>query len=152
MLCWETDVPFDPPALLITLTWKLSNDSVDMLPLVEIAFDCSIVKHEKSAPWLRRWWKLWEEENHWPSIPWYAIDFNKKIWKDNLFKFHKWSRQKTIFFTVRLTVSFPPPTLLRSAFCEFLLFFFVFILDYNSMCSEMDFTPEKSFSLNNKNS
>ena len=28
----------------------------------------------------------------------------------------------------------------------------VFILDYDSMCSEMDFTPEKSFSSNYKNS
>ena len=27
-----------------------------------------------------------------------------------------------------------------------------FILDYDSMCSEMDFTPEKSFSSNYKNS
>ena len=26
-----------------------------------------------------------------------------------------------------------------------------FILDYDSMCSEMDFTPEKSFSSNYKN-
>ena len=29
---------------------------------------------------------------------------------------------------------------------------FFFILDYNSMCSEMDFTPEKLFSSNYKNS
>ena len=28
----------------------------------------------------------------------------------------------------------------------------LFILDYDSMCSEMDFTPEKSFSSNYKNS
>ena len=35
----------------------------------------------------------------------------------------------------------------------FVKFFGVFfILDYDSMCSEMDFTPEKSFSSNYKNS
>ena len=38
----------------------------------------------------------------------------------------------------------------RSAFYEFLCVFF--FLDYDSMCSEMDFTPEKSFSSNYKNS
>ena len=37
---------------------------------------------------------------------------------------------------------------------SFLWIFFgvFFILDYDSMCSEMDFTPEKSFSSNYKNS
>ena len=32
------------------------------------------------------------------------------------------------------------------------IFWCVFILEYDSMCSEMDFTPEKSFSSNYKNS
>ena len=42
----------------------------------------------------------------------------------------------------------PPPLI------YFVLYFFgvFFILDYHSMCSEMDFTPEKSFSSNYKNS
>ena len=77
MLCWETDVPFDPPALLITLTWKLSNDSVDMLPLVEIAFDCSIVKHEKSAPWLIRWWKLFLKKLGGKSLAFHSLICNR---------------------------------------------------------------------------
>ena len=34
----------------------------------------------------------------------------------------------------------------------FVIFFVFFFLDYDSMCSEMDFTPEKSFSSNYKNS
>ena len=42
------------------------------------------------------------------------------------------------------------PLALQSVFCEF---FGVFIiLDYDSMCSEIDFTPEKYFSSNHKNS
>ena len=42
----------------------------------------------------------------------------------------------------------PPPPLL-SAFCDF--FWCVFIIDYDSLCYEMDFTPETSFSSNYKN-
>ena len=52
------------------------------------------------------------------------------------------TRQKNGQFTVRLTVSIYPPHPLRSAFCDFLCVFF--ILDYDSMCSERDFTQEKS--------
>ena len=60
--------------------------------------------------------------------------------------------KKNGYFTNRLTVSiYPPPSLLWSAFCE-ILFAMFSILDYDSMCSEMDFTPEKSFSSNYKNS
>ena len=50
---------------------------------------------------------------------------------------------------VRLTVSVYP-TLTVSFLRIFFVFFF--ILDYDSMCSEMEFTPEKSFSSNKKNS
>ena len=39
-----------------------------------------------------------------------------------------------------------------SKYLVFSLFGVFFILDYDSMCSEMDFTPEKSFSSNYKNS
>ena len=35
-------------------------------------------------------------------------------------------------------------TKLRSAFCEFFFDVFFFILDYDSMCSETDFTQNKS--------
>ena len=45
------------------------------------------------------------------------------------------------YFTVRLIVSvYPPP--LQSAFCNF--FCVLLTLYYDCMCSEMDFTPEKS--------
>ena len=63
----------------------------------------------------------------------------------------KGSRQKKRIFygqADRKRLPLPP---LRSAFCEFFCVCF-FILDYDSMCSEMDFTPEKSFSSNYKNS
>ena len=60
--------------------------------------------------------------------------------------------KKNGYFTNRLTVSiYTPPSLLWSAFCE-ILFAMFSILDYDSMCSEMDFTPEKSFPSNYKNS
>ena len=61
--------------------------------------------------------------------------------------------KKNGYFTNRLTVSIytAPPPLLWSAFCE-ILFAMFSILDYDSMCSEMDFTPEKSFPSNYKNS
>ena len=60
-------------------------------------------------------------------------------------------QKKSRYFTVRLTVSvnLTPLLLLRPAFCDFFGLFF--ILHYDSMCSEMDFTPEKSFSSNYKN-
>ena len=52
---------------------------------------------------------------------------------------------------VRLTISdYPPPSPYGQHFVQ--NFLGVFILDYDSMCSEMDFTPEKSISSNYKNS
>ena len=63
----------------------------------------------------------------------------------------KGSRQKKGIFYSQADRKRLPSPLLRSAFCE--NFFGVFfILDYGSLCSEMDFTPEKSFSSNYKNS
>ena len=52
-------------------------------------------------------------------------------------------------FTVRLTVSVPPPYGQL-----FVIFFFgvPLTLYYDYKCSEMDFTPEKSFSSKYKNS
>ena len=49
---------------------------------------------------------------------------------------------------VTLTVSVPPPY--GQLFVKFFGVFF--ILDYDSLYSEMDLTPEKSFSSNYKNS
>ena len=68
------------------------------------------------------------------------------------YDFSKGSRQKiSAYFTVRLTVRVNPrPPAPYSQFFVFFVFFF--ILDYDSMCSEMDFTLEKSFSSNYKNS
>ena len=44
--------------------------------------------------------------------------------------------------------------ILRSAFCDFFCVcdFYLRILGYDSMCSEMDFTPEKLFKSNYENS
>ena len=59
--------------------------------------------------------------------------------------------KKSGYFTVRLTVSdYPTPPLTVSFLWNFFGVFF--ILEYDSMCSEMDFTPEKSCSSNYKNS
>ena len=52
---------------------------------------------------------------------------------------------------VRLTVSVQNPPSYGQLFVKFFWVCF-FILDYDSMCSEMDFTPEKSFSYDYKNS
>ena len=60
----------------------------------------------------------------------------------------KAGRQKKRKFYGRADRKLYPP--LWSAFCE--TFLVCFILDYDSMCSEMDLTPEKSFSSNYKNS
>ena len=38
----------------------------------------------------------------------------------------------------------PPSPPLRSAFCEFFVCVFFFILEYDYMCFETDFTQEKS--------
>ena len=56
--------------------------------------------------------------------------------------------KKPGYFTVRLTVSDYPTPPLKVSFLW--IFWCVFILEYDSMCSEMDFTPEKSFSSNYK--
>ena len=48
---------------------------------------------------------------------------------------------KNKHFTVRLTVSVSPPIPLRSFFCDFFGVFY--IVDYDSICSEADFTQEK---------
>ena len=47
--------------------------------------------------------------------------------------------KKSGYFTVRLTVSVYPPSL--TVFVNFFCVFF--ILDYDSMCAETDFTQEK---------
>ena len=60
-------------------------------------------------------------------------------------------KKENEYFTVRLTVSiYPlPPPLTVSFLWNF--FGVLFILEHDSMCSEMDFTPEKLFSSNYKN-
>ena len=52
-------------------------------------------------------------------------------------------RQKNGYFTVRLTVSVYPPPPYSQLFVNFSFDVFS-ILDYDSMCSETDFTQEKS--------
>ena len=60
-------------------------------------------------------------------------------------------RKKRIFYGQADRKRLPHPPL-RSAFCDFFWGCVFFILDYDSMCSKMDFTYEKTFSSNYKNS
>ena len=71
--------------------------------------------------------------------PWGFLFFASSIGK---------ASKKPGYFTVRLTVSDYPTPPLKVSFLW--IFWCVFILEYDSMCSEMDFTPEKSFSSNYK--
>ena len=64
------------------------------------------------------------------------------------------SRKKSRIFygqADRKRLPSPPPSSYGQLYVKFLCVFF-FILDYDFMCSEMDFTPEKLFSSNYKNS
>ena len=59
--------------------------------------------------------------------------------------------KKNGYFAVRLTISVTPPPLLWSSLCEIFLVCFSSWIMILSICSELDFTPEKSFSSNYKN-
>ena len=58
--------------------------------------------------------------------------------------------KKWIFYGKAYHKHLPPHPPLRSAFCDFFCVcdFYLRILGYDSMCSEMDFTPEKLFKSN----
>ena len=68
--------------------------------------------------------------------------YKKRLLSINIHLFEDPSkgRRKNGFFTVRLTVNIYLPPPLQSAVCDFFFGVFFFILDYDSMCSETDFT------------